>query len=166
MRWVRVNRSLRRGFLLGALVLSGCEPQGVDGPPYAGAAGTEALEGSEVLQRITSPADGGSVHLVGIVQRGDQYAFEPAELSIRSGDVVRFIMAGSQPESIVFDPVEATAEAADFVRNNALHHGVLMTDAGQTYDVLFPAAPPGRYPFRSLPHAEHGMVGVVTVEEP
>jgi plastocyanin len=165
-RWVRVNRSLRLPLLLGALLLAGCDAGGVEGPSEGDRAAAEALEGSDVLQRITSPVEGGAVHLVRIVHQGDLYAFDPAEIVIRPGDVVRFIMAGSQPESVVFDPVEATAEAGDFVRGNTLHQGVLMTDAGQTYDVVFSDAPPGRYPFRSLPHGEQGMQGVVTVVEP
>jgi plastocyanin len=163
MRWDRVSRSRCTPLFLGALLLfSACDPR--EGP-LASTNGNEVAEAPEVLDRITRPVDGGAVHLVRIVQGAGHYAFDPADLSIRPGDVVRFIMGGSQPESIVFDPVEATPEAGAYVRAHALHRGVLMTDAGQVYDVPFPDAPAGRYPFRSLPHAEQGMRGTVTVAE-
>lgn len=117
----------------------------------------------EVFEAITRPVADGSVHIVRLLQRGDQYAFDPDVVTVSSGDVLRFVMVGSQPESIVFDPNEATAEAGEFIRSNQLHLGVLLTDAGQVYEVSFLDAPVGRYPFVSLPHAVHGMRGVVDV---
>ena len=118
----------------------------------------------EPLESITRPAEDGTVHLVRLVQRGDRYAFEPAELTIPSGDVVRFVMAGSQPESVVFEAPSEDPEIATFIRSRGLQHGVLLTDAGQAHDVSFRDAPPGRYPFLSLPHASQGMRGAVTVQ--
>ena len=65
---------------------------------------TPEVQGSEILDRITRPTDGGAVHLVRLVQRGDAYAFDPSDIAIASGDVVRFVMTGSQPESVAFSP--------------------------------------------------------------
>jgi len=123
----------------------------------------ETQSGPLPLETITRPAEGGRVHFVRLIQRGDQYSFEPAELILPAGDVVRFVMTGSQPESVAFDPTEATPEAAEFIRANNLHLGVLLTDVGQARDVSFRDAPAGRYPFVSLPHGGRGMRGVVTV---
>lgn len=118
----------------------------------------------DIVDRITGPGDGGSVHFVLLVQRADQYAFDPVEVTIPSGDVVRFVMAGGQPESIAFDPDAATpAAAADFIRGASLNLGTLLTESGQAYDVTFRDAPPGRYPFRSLPHGAEGMRGTIIV---
>jgi len=118
----------------------------------------------EVLLRITRPADSGSVHLVRVSRSDSGSGFDPAEIAIPQGDVVRFVMAGARPESVAFDPVDATPEAAEYIRSRRLHLGILMTEPGEVYDVPFPDAPPGRYPFRSLPRAEQGMGGVVIVE--
>ncbi len=120
---------------------------------------------NDLLDRITRPGDGGAVHLVRIVQHGDSYAFDPARLAIPSGDVVRFVMAGSQPESVAFDIGQATPEAGAFIRANSLHLGVLLVEAGQAYDVTFRGAPAGSYPFHSIPHAARGMRGLVQVSE-
>lgn len=125
----------------------------------------ETPQPSEFLDRITRSADGGSVHLVRILHRPDRYQFEPARLTIVSGDLVRFVMAGSLPESIVFDPETATPEAAVFIRDSSMHLGVLLVEPGQTHDFSFRDAPPGSYPFFSIPHSGWGMAGVVQVVE-
>jgi plastocyanin len=117
-----------------------------------------------LLEQIARPVDGATVHLVRLVQHGDVYAFEPDEVRIPTGDVVRFVLAGGQPESIVFDAGSATPEAAAFIGEHSLNLGVLLTEAGQAYDVDFREAPPGQYPFLSLPHSVHGMRGVVVIE--
>jgi plastocyanin len=120
---------------------------------------------NDLLARITRPGDGGSVHLVRIVQHGDRYEFDPSRTSIASGDVVRFVMVGTQPESVAFDPVQATPEAGEFIRANSLHLGVLLVEPGQAYDVAFREAPPGAYPFHSIGNADRGMRGIVQVGE-
>ncbi len=119
----------------------------------------------DLLDRITRSADDGSVHLVRIVHRPDRYQFEPARLTIASGDLVRFVMTGSLPESIVFDPLTATPEAAAFIRGRSLNLGVLLVDPGQSHDFSFQGAPPGIYPFLSIPHSDRGMTGSVEVIE-
>lgn len=145
--------------LLAALLwLAACDPAPVSETP--------AAEGPQVLGGITRPVDGGDVHLVRMVQRGDRYAFEPAEIPIRNGDVVRFVMVGSQPESVAFELTEVGPEMAEYVRANSLERGVLLTEPGQSYDVAFRDAPPGRYPFLSAPHAVQGMRGAVIVISP
>lgn len=116
-----------------------------------------------MLEAITNPVAGASVHRIRMTQQGDSYAFAPAEVSISPGDVVRFVMVGSQPESVVFDLAGLPAELAAFIETNGLDRGVLLTEPGATFDAGFPNAPPGTYPFRSVPHHDAGMRGVVKV---
>lgn len=142
--------------LLLFLAAAACDRPGlmVEEPPGSG---------SEILERITRPGEGGEVHLVRLVQRGDSYAFDPAEVTIAPGEIVRFVMTGSQPESIAFDPATASPEIAQFIRANQLDRGVLLTDPGQAYDVSFRDAPAGTYPFQSVPHGGTGMRGTITI---
>jgi len=97
---------------------------------------------------------------------GGEPAFEPAEVRVRRGDVVRFVLAAPRPESVAFDTAGLPAAAADFVRRSGLLHGPLLTRVGDVYDVSFRDAPPGRYLFLSVPHAGRGMRGAVVVEAP
>jgi plastocyanin len=116
-----------------------------------------------LLDRLTSAPRGVDLHLVRIGGQGDAYAFEPSELVVRRGDLVRFVMVSSQPQSVSFELTELSPEAQAFVRENELLHGELLTSSGEVYDVSFQDAPPGRYHFRSVVHAARGMRGVVVV---
>jgi len=140
-------------------LLAGCGEELVPPRPE------EAVQSAEIVDRLTESGDGNAVHLVRLVQRGDQYAFEPAHFSIPSGDVLRFVLAGPQPESVAFDPGAATPEAAAFIRERSLHLGTLLVEPGQAYDVSFRDAPVGQYPFVSVPHGLQGMKGMVEVIE-
>lgn len=140
-------------------LLAGCDAEPF--PDGSSAAATAPAESSPIAEAITRPADGAQVHLIRLVQRGDTYAFDPAEIEVEQGDVVRFIATGSQPESISFERVAGAQ--GDFVDASSLQRGVLLTQPGDAYDVRFADAPPGQYPFLSVPHAERGMRGVVTV---
>ena len=77
---------------------------------------------------------------------------------------MRFVLAGPQPESVAFDTAVAEGPPVDFIRDRSLHLGVLLLEPGQTYDVSFVDAPPGTYPYVSIPHAVQGMRGVVQVD--
>jgi plastocyanin len=144
-----------------AVILSAAVPGCSDEAPALEAPPEEPRPNT--LERITRPAEGGQVHLVRLVQRGDRYAFEPSEITIPPGDVVRFVMVGGQPESVAFEAARAAPAAAEFIRSNQLDLGVLMTETGQAYDVSFQGAPTGSYPFVSLPHGSQGMRGTVVV---
>jgi plastocyanin len=140
---------------------------GTFSPTAEGDASTADAESADrASDALTAPAaSAGAVHFVRLIARGDHYAFDPSELSLRSGDVVRFIQTGHQPESVAFDPIGATPEARDFMLRHGLVSGPLLTDPGAYFDVAFEDAPPGEYPFLSASHREFGMVGRVTVEE-
>ncbi|CAN5706573.1 hypothetical protein BH23GEM8_BH23GEM8_13350 [soil metagenome] len=140
--------------LVAVLTLGACDR--ASGP-------VEESSETELLDRLTTAPQGVNVHLVRMVSRGDSYAFEPDEVEVRRGDLVRFVMDSPQPESVSFDEDGLSPEAAEFVRLQDLGHGELLTSSGEVYDVSFRDAPPGRYPFRSIIHAERGMTGVVVV---
>ncbi len=106
---------------------------------------------------------GGIVRIVRIVQHDRGNKFDPPGLAITSGDAVRFVLTGGRPESVVFDADAATPEATAFIRENSLDLGVLLVEPGQSHVISFQGAPPGSYPFRSIPHAEQGMTGIVVV---
>jgi plastocyanin len=153
-----VTRSLARlVVLLVLLPLPGCDEPEQPSP---------AQPADTLLSRIARPVEQGSAVLVRMTVEGDRYAFAPAEVTVRPGDVVRFVLTGPQPESVAFDTAGASPEAAAFVRNRGLARGPLLTRPGQVYEASFRDAPPGRYSFFSIPHASFGMRGTVVVEEP
>jgi plastocyanin len=114
-----------------------------------------------------SGADRGpSVHVIRIIQHDRGNSFDPVELAISTGDAVRFVLTGGRPESVVFDTAGVTLEAAGFIRDRSMDWGVLLVEPGQSHEISFRGAPPGRYPFRSIPHAAEGMEGVIVIPGP
>lgn len=148
-------RARRAAALL--LLLAACRDP-AEAPP---AAPTDTL-----LSRIAAPVEEGRAVLVRMTAEGDRYAFEPPEVRVRPGDVVRFVLSGSQPESVAFDTAGLPPAGVDFLREHGLLRGPLLTRPGQVYEASFRDAPPGRYLFFSIPHAASGMRGAVVVEPP
>lgn len=147
---------------LGACLLVSALVAACDSPPVQSAGAGDSQTGA--FDAITRPVGGATVHRVRMTQQGDRYAFEPSEIVAQPGDVVRFVMVGSQPESVVFDIEGLGAEQAGFVVAKGLDTGVLLTTPGGTFDANFVDAPAGEYPFRSIPHHASGMRGVVTIQ--
>jgi plastocyanin len=108
------------------------------------------------------------IHEVRMVVEGPAARFEPAQLTIRPGDRVRFITVSGPPHNVAFDPakVPAAARAAlsagmpDQMQPLA---GPFIMEAGASYTIRFDRVPPGRYEFSCMPHAAMGMTGAVTV---
>ncbi|CAN5708804.1 hypothetical protein BH23GEM3_BH23GEM3_16120 [soil metagenome] len=135
-------------------VLAGCE----DGLRVRAGEGEDPVR--DRVTALTAPAAGnGDVHIVRLVARGDRYFFEPDEVHVRVGEVVRFVHTDHQPESIAFDIAGAPEGGAEFLVRQNLAAGPLLTTPGAVYDVPLEGAPPGVYPFFSVPHAEFGMRG-------
>lgn len=124
----------------------------------------EADRVREGATALTAPAeDGGTVRIVRLVARGDRYAFEPNEVQVRSGEVIRFVHTDNQPESVAFDTAGVPAGGVEFLAGRNLLTGPLLTVPGAVYDVSMEGAPPGTYSFFSVPHSERGMQGRVHV---
>lgn len=90
-------------------------------------------------------------------------AFEPAKISIKPGDTVKWENNKLPPHNIVFDDAKNPAKSADLAK--ALSHKQLMMNPGQALETTFPAdAPAGEYTFYCEPHRGAGMVGKIIVE--
>lgn len=87
------------------------------------------------------------------------FVFEPAEVTVRQGDIVRFVQLGVMPHNVEFRD-EPEGSKLDEIRI-----GPFLTAKGQVYEVQIDERfVPGRYPFVCTPHVAMGMNGVLTVE--
>jgi plastocyanin len=146
--------------LLALALLAGSCAQGAPTGEDAAAGPEESGD----LGHITRPAGRGEVHLVRLVARPDGRAFEPARVQLRPGDVLRFVATSHQAESVAFDTVALDPARLGFLHERGAVRGPLLVRPGQVYDVDFGDAPPGEYPFHSVPHRAAGMRGVALVE--
>ncbi len=102
----------------------------------------------------------GQVHIVKMVSTGDgKHFFDPAELTIRVGDTVRWVNECEEGVACVHsaqaysDKIPAGAEAFD---------SGLLTEQGQAFDYTFSV--PGEYEYFCLPHEALGMKGKIIVQ--
>jgi plastocyanin len=110
-----------------------------------------------------------ATHEVKMVMVGTAARFEPAQLTIRPGDRVRFINTSGGPHNVSFDPAKVPddaerALAAGMPAQIQPLWGPLVTEPNGVYTVTFTGVKPGRYEFFCMPHMAMGMKGVLTVQ--
>lgn len=116
-----------------------------------------------------APAGTGKTHDVNMVLDGSKYKYDPDNLSIKSGDVIRFHNKSGGPHNVSFWPDSIPSGAADVLKKNmpnqmAPLEGPLLTEPEATYEVSFAGAPKGDYKIYCLPHLALGMRGKLKVE--
>ncbi|HST62731.1 MAG TPA: plastocyanin/azurin family copper-binding protein [Longimicrobium sp.] len=110
-----------------------------------------------------------TVHEVKMYMEGANARFEPANVTIRRGDQVKFITVNGGPHNVWFDParVPDAAEAAlsaGMPNQMAPLAGPFVNEAGASYTVSFAGVPAGRYEVLCMPHTGLNMKGVITVQ--
>jgi plastocyanin len=135
--------------LLLTAVAAGCEDVRPGGAPLL-----ELADDTIRLERGTALIE------VQLRVRGGVGEIEPARVSARPGDVVRFVAADALGHSVRFDTARLGADAAAFLEEtNQLASPPLLT-AGAAWVVSLAGAPAGEYPFHS---PNHGSAGVLDV---
>ena len=122
-------------------------------------AAAEPVVTAEAPAAAATPA--GTVHTVRMLTTngGASGVFEPAEITVKRGDTVRWIQ-------------EETGAAHNVSFAPAINQGIAnlppqspyLTTAGQTYDLVMDMEP-GTFNYQCDPHAMMGMVGKVTVAQ-
>jgi plastocyanin len=89
-------------------------------------------------------------------------SFDPANLTVKPGDTVSFVINKVPPHNVVFDAANAPEGGKDLAKS--LSHKKLEMAAGDTIEVTIPKdAPAGTYTYYCEPHRGAGMVGKLTV---
>lgn len=126
--------------------------------PAAGTAGT-----------ATMAAITGTTHEVQMVGDAQGYRFVPANITVKAGDGIKFLMVSGGPHNVAFDPatvpddVEAQLDANISEKMGQLSSAMKM-NAGESITVSFANIKAGKYPFVCTPHLALGMKGEVTVQ--
>jgi plastocyanin len=119
-----------------------------------------------LLLSVLLPAPFATVH---VVRMGGGNRFVPAEVHAAPGDTLRFVKARGGIHNVQFEadsiPEQARAILAQAMRGDKIAplSGPLLFGDDETYDIVVPALPPGRYPFLCLPHQTAPMRGVLIV---
>ncbi|PMB18829.1 plastocyanin [Fischerella thermalis CCMEE 5205] len=110
---------------------------------------------------VFTPSAAADTYTVKLGSDKGMLAFEPAKLTVKPGDTIKWVNNKVPPHNVVFDP--AQSKSADLAKS--LTHKQLLMSPGQEYETTIPAdAPKGEYTFYCEPHRGAGMVGKLTVE--
>jgi plastocyanin len=132
-------------------------------PAPAAPAGTPAPGGT--IAAVT-----GTTHEVKMVGDAKGYRFEPANITIKSGDGIKFTVVTGGPHNVAFDPAAIPADVKPQLDANmgADKMGELSSamkmNPGESITISFANIKAGTYAFHCTPHLAMGMKGVVTVQ--
>ena len=111
----------------------------------------------------------GTTHEVKMVGDAQGYRYEPANITLKAGDGIKFTMVSGGPHNVAFDPATIPADVqAQLDANISEKMGQLSStmkmNAGETITVSFANIKPGKYPYHCTPHLALGMKGEITVQ--
>ena len=136
---------------LGILLFFACDRNG---------AGRGETREPRVLELSTDTVSLPDSILVSTVRmdRSKRPELTPVEVTVRTGDVVRFLATDGSAHALAFDGDSLAAPAREFMERTGQLRSppLLMKDA--TWLVSMAGAPPGRYPFRCPTHGAAGAV--------
>lgn len=140
---------------------------GVDTSAATGTAtsGTPATSGTAAMAPIT-----GTTHEVKMIGDAKGYRFDPANVTVKQGDGIKFINIVGGPHNVAFDPATIPADVRPQLDANMgtdkmgeLSSNMKM-NPNETITISFGNIKPGQYPYHCVPHLAMGMKGVITVQ--
>jgi plastocyanin len=168
--------------LAGATVLGACggENKSATDTAAASAAATSTAAPSTATpapSTSTTPAAGavapapitGTIHEVKMIGDATGYKFVPADITVKAGDGIKYVMVSGGPHNVAFQNVADPAVLAQFDANMPGQHmgqasGPMVMQPNEAYTVSFGKIPAGKYDYICIPHAAMNMKGTVTVQ--
>ena len=124
----------------------------------AGEAGTSTAAAAPIT---------GTTHEVKMIGDDKGYRFEPAELKIKAGDGVKWVMVSGGPHNVDFSQGAGSAAGAltaNMPNQMSPMSSPYLTNPNEAYTVSFANVPAGSYDYVCTPHAAMNMKGKITVE--
>jgi plastocyanin len=117
----------------------------------------------------TAAAITGTTHEVKMIGDATGYKFDPANITVKAGDGIKFTVVNGGPHNVAFDPATVPADVQSQLDANISEKmgqlsSALKTNAGESVTISFANIKPGKYPFHCTPHLALGMKGEITVQ--
>jgi plastocyanin len=112
----------------------------------------------------------GTTHEVKMVGDAKGYRFEPANITVKQGDGIKFVVVSGGPHNVAFDPATIPPDVKPQLDANMGTDKMgelssnLKTNPGDAVTVSFGKIKPGQYPYHCTPHLALGMKGAITVQ--
>jgi plastocyanin len=161
---------------LGFAVVAGAVLMGACGGGEKAATDSAAAPAAEAAAApAAAPAAGamapitGTTHEVKMIGDGAGYRFEPADLTIKAGDGVKFVLVSGGPHNVAFDAATLSPEAKAQLTANMPEQagelsGKMMLNADESYTISFAGVAAGEYNYFCTPHLAMNMKGKITVQ--
>ena len=111
----------------------------------------------------------GTMHEVKMVGDEKGYRFEPADITVKAGDGIKFTMISGGPHNVAFDPATIPADvkpqlSANMPNQQGELSSPLFSNPNESYTISFANVKPGQYPYHCTPHLAMNMKGTITVQ--
>jgi plastocyanin len=110
----------------------------------------------------------GTIHEVKMVGDAQGYRYEPANITVKPGDGIKFIMISGGPHNVAFDPATIPADQKDQLFANMPEsidgNSPMFMTQNQEWTLSLGNIKPGKYPFHCTPHLAMNMKGEITVQ--
>lgn len=119
---------------------------------------------------VAYAAPTGTTHEVKMVGDDKGYRFEPANLTIKSGDAIKFVALSGFPHNVAFVGTGLNADVrkqldANFGKERMAElTSNMYMNPNESVTISFANIPAGKYEFNCTPHLAMNMKGVVTVQ--
>ena len=111
----------------------------------------------------------GTTHEVKMVGDDKGYRFEPANITVKAGDGIKFTMVSGGPHNVAFDPATIPADvkpqlSANMPNQQGELSSPMFMNPNESYTISFANVKPGQYPYHCTPHLAMNMKGTITVQ--
>jgi plastocyanin len=155
--------------LAGAVVLGACSGGANKADTTSAATPPAATPATPAAGAVAALPATGATHDIKMIGDDKGYRFEPADITIKEGDAVRFTMVTGGPHNVSFDPTTVPADSkaqldANMPQKLSELSSPMLMNPNETYTISFAGVKPGVYPFHCTPHLAMNMKGTITVQ--
>lgn len=133
-------------------------------------AAAPAAEAAPAAGAVTAAPATGTTHEIKMVGDDKGYRFEPANITIKQGDAIKFVAVSGFPHNVAFvgtglsDAVKAQINANLGTARLADLSSQMYLAANEGFTLSFANIPAGNYEYNCTPHLAMNMKGVITVQ--
>ncbi len=111
----------------------------------------------------------GTTHAVKMIGDEKGFRFEPANITVKQGDGIKFTMVSGGPHNVAFDAATVPANVKSQLMANMPNQvsemsSPMMMNANESYTISFANVNVGKYDYVCTPHVAMGMKGTITVQ--
>jgi len=169
MRYIKMTALVASAVMLGAC---GGEKKAADTSAVdttAAASATPAATAAPAAGAVAAAPVTGATHEVKMIGDEKGYRFEPAEITIKAGDAIKYVNVTGGPHNVSFDPAAVPADvkaqlAANMPNTTSELSSPMLVQPNEAYTISFGNIKPGTYEAHCTPHMAMNMKQKITVQ--